>query len=89
MTTRGRPARRLRVVRERPTLSDATTAFLAQPDLATSSRRSYAQTLGRLQAALGEDHLVDRVGGSRYPTHSATRSAYRPLKAPALDAAAA
>ena len=63
MTAQGRPARRLRAVRERPTLSDAATAFLAQPDLAASSRRSYAQTLGRLQAALGEDHLVDRVGG--------------------------
>ena len=49
-------------MRERPTLSEAAAAFLDQPDLASSSRRSYAQTLGRLQAALGEDRPLDRIG---------------------------
>ncbi|MCA1697471.1 MAG: tyrosine-type recombinase/integrase, partial [Actinobacteria bacterium] len=62
MTGSGRPVRRLRAVRERPTLGDAATAFLGQPDLAASSRRSYAQTLARLQAALGEERPVDRLG---------------------------
>ncbi len=56
-------SRRLRAVRERPTLGAAAAAFLAQPDLAASSRRSYAQTLGRLQTALGEGRLLDRIGG--------------------------
>jgi integrase len=55
-------SRRLRAVRERPTLSEAAAAFLGQPGLAASTRRSYTQTLGRLQAALGEDHPVDRIG---------------------------
>jgi hypothetical protein len=36
-------------------LGDAIDAFLAQPDLAASSRRSYAQTLGRLRDALGPE----------------------------------
>jgi integrase len=36
-------------------LGDAVDAFLAQPDLAASSRRSYEQTLGRLRAALGAE----------------------------------
>ncbi|MBV9804128.1 MAG: site-specific integrase [Solirubrobacterales bacterium] len=62
MTESGRPVRRLRAVHERPTLSEAAAAFLAQPDLAASSRRSYTQTLGRLRAALGEDRPVDDVG---------------------------
>jgi hypothetical protein len=45
MTGSGRPSRRLRAVRGRPTLGEAAAVFLAQPDLAASSRRSYAQTL--------------------------------------------
>ncbi len=36
-------------------LGDAVDAFLAQPDLAASSRRSYEQTLGRLRDALGAE----------------------------------
>ena len=63
MTGSGRPSRRLRAVRERPTLGEAAAVFLAQPDLAASGRRSYAQTLGRLRAAVGEGRLVDRIGG--------------------------
>jgi integrase len=34
-------------------LGEATAAFLAQPDLATSTRRAYQQTLGRLARDLG------------------------------------
>ena len=49
-------------MRERPTLGEAVAAFLDQPDLASSSRRSYAQTLGHLQAVLGKGRLVDRLG---------------------------
>jgi integrase/recombinase XerC/integrase/recombinase XerD len=37
------------------TLGDAVAAFLAQPDLATSTRRSYQQTLDRLERALGRE----------------------------------
>jgi integrase len=37
------------------TLGGAVTAFLAQPDLAASTRRSYQQTLDRLERALGRD----------------------------------
>jgi hypothetical protein len=33
----------------------AAAAFLAQPDLAASTRRSYQQTLGRLERELGAD----------------------------------
>lgn len=40
------------------TFGDAVAAFLAQPDLATSTRRSYAQTLGRLETALGAKRLL-------------------------------
>ncbi|MGI8902837.1 MAG: site-specific integrase [Solirubrobacteraceae bacterium] len=42
-----------------PTLAEA---VLAQPDLAASSRRSYAQTLGRLQRAGGVERPLDRLG---------------------------
>jgi hypothetical protein len=34
-------------------LGEAAAAFLAQPDLAASTRRSYQQTLGRLERDLG------------------------------------
>jgi len=44
-----------------PTLVEAVEAFLAQPDLAASTRRSYAQTLGRLQEALGGERQLDRL----------------------------
>jgi integrase len=36
-------------------LGEAAAAFLAQPDLAASTRRSYQQTLGRLERDLGAD----------------------------------
>jgi hypothetical protein len=36
-------------------LGEAAAAFLAQPDLAASTRRSYRQTLGRLEHELGAD----------------------------------
>jgi site-specific recombinase XerD len=36
-------------------LGEAAVAFLAQPDLATSTRRSYQQTLGRMERELGAD----------------------------------
>jgi integrase len=63
MSAAGRPVRRLRPVRERPpVLGEAVDAFLAQPDLAVSSRRSYAQTLGRLRDAVGADRLLERLG---------------------------
>ena len=56
MTATKRPVRRLRPARDPvPRLGDAVDAFLAQPDLADSSRRSYAQTLGRLRQALGAE----------------------------------
>ncbi|MGE5636006.1 MAG: tyrosine-type recombinase/integrase [Nocardioidaceae bacterium] len=42
-------------------LGEAADAFLAQPDLAPSSRRSYAQTLGRLGDALGADRPLGQV----------------------------
>ena len=43
-------------------MGGAVDAFLAQPDLAASSRRSYAQTLGRLRDALGGDRPLERLG---------------------------
>ncbi|MGH2948182.1 MAG: tyrosine-type recombinase/integrase [Solirubrobacteraceae bacterium] len=43
-------------------MGEAVDAFLAQPDLAASSRRSYAQTLGRLRDAVGADRLLERLG---------------------------
>ena len=62
MTAAKRPGRRLRPSREPvPRIAVAVDAFLAQPDLAVSSRRSYAQTLGRLQRALGAERPLDRV----------------------------
>ena len=42
-----------RVARDQVSLQAAVDAFLAQPDLATSTRRSYAQTLQRLATAAG------------------------------------
>jgi Phage integrase, N-terminal SAM-like domain len=38
-----------------PAAGEAAAAFLAQPDLATSTRRSYQQTLGRLEREFGGD----------------------------------
>ena len=62
MTAARRPVRRLRPTRERtPTLSEALDAFLAQPDLAPSSRRSYAQTFARLRDALGGERSLERL----------------------------
>jgi site-specific recombinase XerD len=40
------------------TVGAAVDAFLARPDLAVSSRRSYAQTLNRLAADLGADRAI-------------------------------
>jgi len=63
MTAARRPVRRLRPAREQvPRLREAVDAFLAQPDLAPSSRRSYAQTFGRLRGALGADRSLERLG---------------------------
>ena len=63
MSTTRRPVRRLRPARDPiPSLGDAVDAFLGQPDLAPSSRRSYGQTLGRLRDALGADRPLDRLG---------------------------
>ena len=40
------------------TVGSAVDAFLARPDLAASSRRSYAQTLNRLAADIGADRAI-------------------------------
>ena len=62
MTAGRRSARRLRPIRAPiPLLADAIDAFLAQPDLAASSRRSYAQTLDRLRQAVGVERPLDRL----------------------------
>jgi integrase len=62
MTAAKRPVRRLRPARDpTPWLADPVDAFLAQPALAASSRRSYAQTLRRLQQALGAERPLDRL----------------------------
>ena len=56
--------RRLRPAREQPpTLAEAIDAFLVQPDLALSSRRSYTQTLGRLRRELGAERPLQWVSG--------------------------
>ncbi len=58
-----RSVRRLLPAPDRvPLLAEAVDAFFAQPDLAASSRRSYAQTLGRLQHAAGVQRPLDRLG---------------------------
>lgn len=63
MSPSRRPVRRLRPAPDRvPLLAEAVDSFLAQPDLAASSRRSYAQTLGRLQHAVGVQRSLDRLG---------------------------
>jgi hypothetical protein len=61
----------------RPTAREAAAAFLAQPDLVASTRRSNQQTLRRLERELGADQplaslTADQltgawVGGSRRP----------------------
>jgi hypothetical protein len=62
MTTDRQRVRRLRPMRDRVLrLGEAVDAFLAQPDLAASSRRSYTQTLGRLREALGAERPLDRL----------------------------
>ena len=62
MTAGRRSARPLRPIRAPiPLLADAIDAFLAQPDLAASSRRSYAQTLDRLRQAVGVERPLDRL----------------------------
>src|ERR1035437_1156345 len=64
MRRRESPHRRLRPARERPpTLRQAADVFLAQPDLAPSSYRSYAQTLGRLGRDLGPERPLEWVCG--------------------------
>jgi site-specific recombinase XerD len=50
-----RPGGVVAFTRSDQTLSGAAAAFLAQPDLAASTRRSYQQTLDRLERALGSD----------------------------------
>lgn len=64
MSAGRRPHRGLRPARERPpTLREAADVFLAQPDLAASSRRSYLQTLGRLGRDLGPERPLEWVSG--------------------------
>ncbi|MGO9752663.1 MAG: tyrosine-type recombinase/integrase [Solirubrobacteraceae bacterium] len=64
MTARRGSDRRLRPAQEQPpTLVEAVDAFLAQPDLADSSRRSYTQTLGRLRRELGPERPLQWVSG--------------------------
>jgi integrase len=46
-------------------LGEAAAAFLAQPDLATSTRRSYQQTLGRLERELGADQPLATLTGDQ------------------------
>jgi hypothetical protein len=41
-----------------PLLQEAVDAFLAQPHLAPTSRRSYAQTTGRLTRTFGAEQLL-------------------------------
>jgi hypothetical protein len=50
-----RPGGVVAFARADQTLGGAVAAFLAQPDLAASTRRSYQQTLDRLERALGSD----------------------------------
>jgi hypothetical protein len=50
-----RPAGVVAFTRSDQTLGGAAAAFLALPDLAASTRRSYQQTLDRLERALGSD----------------------------------
>lgn len=40
------------------TVGEAVAAFLARADLAAQSRRSYAQTLNRIAAEVGDDELL-------------------------------
>ncbi|MGO9791504.1 MAG: Uma2 family endonuclease [Solirubrobacteraceae bacterium] len=55
---------RLRSAKEQPpTLVEAVDSFLAQPDLADSSRRYYTQTLGRLRRELGPERPLQSVSG--------------------------
>jgi integrase len=51
----------VKLQRERCQLPAAADAFLAQPDLMPSSRRSYAQTLGRLVRELGGEAEVAEI----------------------------
>jgi hypothetical protein len=79
-------------------LGQAAAAFLVQPDVAASTRRSYQQTLGRLERALGADQplatlTVDQVAaavaaawgrtGSR-PDRNCCSPRLRPARAPRL-----
>jgi site-specific recombinase XerD len=50
-----RPGGVVAFTRSNQTLGGAAAAFLAQPDLAASTRHSYQQTLDRLERALGSD----------------------------------
>jgi len=50
-----------------PSLQAALDAFLAQPDLAASTRRSYAQTLGRLTGTLGPDRALVELEPGELP----------------------
>jgi len=60
---------RVALARAEQTLAGAAAAFLAQPGLAASTGRSYAQTLGRLERHLGGNHplaalTVDQVAAT-------------------------
>jgi site-specific recombinase XerD len=52
----------------------AAAAFLAQPDLAASTRRSYQQTLGRLERELGADQPLATLTADRVTAAGADRA---------------
>jgi site-specific recombinase XerD len=49
-------------------LGEAAAEFLAQPDLAASTRRSYQQTLGRLERKLGDDQPLASLTADQLTT---------------------
>jgi integrase len=55
------PGRVIPLTASVPPLGRATAAFLAQPDLAASTRRSYQQTLSRLERELGADQPLTTI----------------------------
>jgi len=50
----------MRMSKKAITLQVAVDAFVSQPDLASTTERSYRQTLAALVAALGPDLLIGR-----------------------------
>jgi site-specific recombinase XerD len=62
------PRRVVPLKRSGRTLHTAAAGFLDRPDLSPASRRSYAQTLGRLTHALGDDRLLATVASADVET---------------------